>query len=138
MPSVSVGNNYLTPKRAIIRIHDIQACPPPPPRPSPKLVGIGVLVSQKDTSRLSDTPLGFFLTAPSNSSIVTTERSVQVKNNHIKLLPKKSSLSSSKYCVGLKPKRKSIDWAAGTTTTTATKKFEDASYQEGQLGRLRI
>ncbi len=111
----SVGNNYLTPKQSIICIDGVQACPPPPQAPS-KLVGVRVLDVDFQQDRLSDAPLGgFFLAAPSNSSgsIIATDRSVQIKSNHIKLLPKKSSLSSSKHRVWLQPKSKSIDWAAG-------------------------
>eukprot|EP00573_Skeletonema_grethae_P002758 CAMPEP_0201686720 /NCGR_PEP_ID=MMETSP0578-20130828/1059_1 /ASSEMBLY_ACC=CAM_ASM_000663 /TAXON_ID=267565 /ORGANISM="Skeletonema grethea, Strain CCMP 1804" /LENGTH=133 /DNA_ID=CAMNT_0048170809 /DNA_START=101 /DNA_END=502 /DNA_ORIENTATION=- len=129
----SVGNNYLTPKRSIICLNDFQACPPPPQAPS-KLVGVRVLDIDRQ-GRLSDSPFGFFLAAPSSSSIIATDRSVQFKNNHIKLLPKKSSLSSYKYRVSLQPKGKSIDWAAGAATTTTEETINVEAAYRGRTAR---
>jgi len=73
----------ITPEQAT-RIDVMQPCPPPP-RAAPKVFDILVLSREL----CSDAPLGFFLAAPSNSS-TATDRRIQFKNNHIKLLPKKS------------------------------------------------
>ena len=84
MPS----NEYcLTPEQAATDKH-MPPCPPPPPQAG--LQVFGILPTQDHLS--TDAMFGFILAAPCNSSRnVTSEQKVQVQNNRIKLLPKKSS-----------------------------------------------
>mmetsp|Transcript_21018 Transcript_21018/g.32050 ORF Transcript_21018/g.32050 Transcript_21018/m.32050 type:complete len:131 (+) Transcript_21018:107-499(+) len=112
----------LTPKRTIVCIDDMQSCPPPPHASSPQL--IESLAPQQDrVGVISDAPPGFSLAAPCNSSIATDRRM------QFKLLPKKSGYHFRKDHIRLQPrlqpKRKPIERAAGSTTTKASKHFDN-------------
>uniref|UniRef100_A0A7S2P9M7 Uncharacterized protein n=1 Tax=Skeletonema marinoi TaxID=267567 RepID=A0A7S2P9M7_9STRA len=116
---------FLTPKpkQTIVCIDDMQSCPPPPHASSPQL--IESLAPQQDrVGVISDAPPGFFLAAPCNSSIATDRRM------QFKLLPKKSGYhfrrdNHIRLQPRLQPKRKPIECAAGSTTTKASKHFDN-------------